>query len=355
MSIDMYGRQLETKRKKRIEAEEKAASFQTKESSKRSEAAKSRLAASRTRSEHTAKSKTREAERKEKEAEAAGKEATKWRNSASKYRKEELSLEAKLAKAERSAADAKERQRKRDKQNADRQAAAEKAALESRMRGTEATIDQVLRQLPAPKREKLRVLLLGAASQGDLRVGREQKRIRAAVESALHRDWIELDVRPSATTDDFLDGMTKFRPHVVHFSGHSTDSLIVFEDDRDEGYKDAIVTAHAFANAIRATDEPPLLVLLNPCNSASQIDDIVSRVAPFAIGMADSIGDVDAINYAARFYASIADGQSIESAHNVAKSSLELLGLESSELPTLTWAPNFDPSETKLVQPGLED
>ena len=41
----------------------------------------------------------------------------------------------------------------------------------------------VLRHLPAPKPEKLRVLMLGASAEGDLRVGREQKRIRAAVEA----------------------------------------------------------------------------------------------------------------------------------------------------------------------------
>ena len=80
----------------------------------------------------------------------------------------------------------------------------------------------VVRQLRAPKPENLRVLILGASAEGDLRVGREQKRIRAAVESALHRDQIDLDVRPAATTADLLDGITQFRPHVVHFRVTST-------------------------------------------------------------------------------------------------------------------------------------
>jgi hypothetical protein len=169
----------------------------------------------------------------------------------------------------------------------------------------------VVRRLREPKPEKLRVLILGASSEGDLRVGREQKRIRAAVESVLHRDQIELDVRPAATTADLLDGLTKFRPHVVHFSGHSSDDLIVFEAEEDGPHEGVVVTAHAFASAVKATDDPPLLVLLNSCKSASQIDDLVGQVVPFAIGMADSIEDGDAINYAARFYAAIANGHSI--------------------------------------------
>jgi hypothetical protein len=44
------------------------------------------------------------------------------------------------------------------------------------------------------------------------------------------------------------------------------------------------------------------------CNSATQIDDLVEAVTPFAIGMADNIDDGDAINYAAQFYAAVAYG-----------------------------------------------
>jgi hypothetical protein len=213
-------------------------------------------------------------------------------------------------------------------------------------------VNEALRHLPDPKPEKLRVLILGAASEGDLRVGREQKRIRVAVESALHRDQIEMDVRPAATTSDLLDGITKFRPHVVHFSGHSSEDLIVFEDDQDDPHEGVIVTSHAFASAIQATDDPPLLVLLNACKSAAQIDNLVAQIVPFAIGMADSIEDGDAISYAAQFYAAVANGQSIKSSHLSGQAALELAGLEGSDLPTLAWAQGVDPAATILVKPA---
>ncbi len=70
------------------------------------------------------------------------------------------------------------------------------------------------------------------------------------------------------------------------------------EDEQNEGV--VVVTARAFARAIQGTDDP-LLVLLNSCNSAAQIDDLVARIVPFAIGMADRIDDSDAIIYAAQF------------------------------------------------------
>jgi hypothetical protein len=140
-------------------------------------------------------------------------------------------------------------------------------------------------------------------------------------------------------------------PHVVHFSGHSNDDLVVFEDDEDAPHEGVIVTARAFAKAIQATDDPPLLVVLNSCKSASQIDDLVAQVVPFAIGMADSIDDGDAINYAAQFYAAIANGQSINASHLSGQAALELAGLDGAKLPTLAWAADVDPTATILVKP----
>ncbi|MFF5022462.1 CHAT domain-containing protein [Micrococcus luteus] len=351
MSANQYRSELERKRKQRIDAEKKAASYRVKESSKRAQAAQARQSAGRVKSEATVRSKIREAERREGEAVTAGKEAARWQGKAADYAKAEAGLQEKLARAERSEATVAEKRRQRDLQQAERRAAAEKAAFDLRVSHAETAVSDVLRQLPAPKPEKLRVLMLGASSEGDLRVGREQKRIRAAVESALHRDQIELDARAAATTHDLLDGLSRFRPHVVHFSGHSNEDLILFEDERDEPHEGVVVNARVFAKAIQATDDPPLLVLLNSCKSASQIDALVEQVVPFAIRMADEIGDADAINYAAQFYASVANGQSIQSAHLAGKVRLELDGLEGSELPTLAWADDVDPATTMLVKP----
>lgn len=350
MSADQYRRQLQQKRAQRVDADKKAGEFRSKETAKRSDAAKARAAAAKSNAASTVRSKLNEADRREGEAAAAGKAAAQWQTKASTYAKDEANLQTKLAQAERAEADARERQRSRDQQQADRQAAGARTALERRLARAEKAVDSATREFRDPKPEKLKVLILGASSEGDLRVGREQKRIRAAVESALHRDLIDLDVRPAATAADLLDGITRFRPHVVHFSGHSNDDLIVFEDERDEPHEGVIVTAAAFASAVRATDDPPLLVLLNSCHSASQIEDLVERVVPFAIGMSDEIEDTDAITYAAQFYAAVANGQSINSAHLSAQAALELAGLTSVELPTLASADDADPSTAILVR-----
>lgn len=350
MSSKSYRSQLDSKRKARIDAEKKAGVERAKESKKRSEAVAKRLSATKSISEATQKSRQRDAERLDKDAERAGKAANEWDAKAARYRTQEADLEVKMVKAQQRETAEAEKKRTREQGNATRRAAQVQRTIESRVSAAESTAAQAVRQLATPKPEKLRVLMLGASAQGDLRIAREQSRIRKAVEAALHRDHIVLDARASATTEDILDGIGKFRPHIVHFSGHSDDDVIEFEDDLDAHHDGVIVTATAFANAVHATDTPPALVLFNSCKSAGQAEALTDRgVIPFAVGMADSIGDSDAITYAARFYAAIANGQSVTAAHAQGVVALELAGLDSSDLPTLTTAADHDPSNAIFV------
>ncbi|WP_328863291.1 hypothetical protein [Streptomyces sp. NBC_00306] len=350
MNSNYYRGLMERKNKERAAAEKKAGDLQAKAAGKRADAAKARSAAGKSKNASTVKSKFREADRYEDQANTASRDAAKWSTKAAGLAKEVGEAQVKLAKAEQSEREATEKARQREQLAADRRAAAEQKKIQQRLSTTEQQVGMVLRELRAPKPEKLRVLILGASSEGDLRVGREQSRIRAVVERALHRDLVELDVRPAATAADLLDGITRFRPHVVHFSGHSDEDLIVFEKDIDQPHEGVIVTAKAFARAIAATDEPPLLVLLNSCHSAAQIDDLIG-VVDFAIGMSDEIGDTDAIYYAAQFYAAVANGQSIGSAHASGQAAVELAGLPDHDLPTLAHAADVDPRATFLVKP----
>ncbi|GAB1821048.1 hypothetical protein [Herbidospora sp. RD11066] len=351
-------RQLNSKRSQRIDAEKKASEHRRKESEARTKAAKARLAADTTSSALTRKSKLSEAEREEKAAAAAGKTAGDWASKAAGYAKAEGQLQEKCDKERaKEEADANRRRLHAQKQAETAQKRAEVAhraerdSLQRRINQTEYKVSQAIRELRVPKPEKLRILLLGATSDGGLRIGREQKRIRAAVNAAINRDSVELDGRPAATTQDLLDGLSGFRPHVVHFSGHSDEQFIEFEKDIDEAHESAIVTAEAFVLAMKAPDEPPLLVMLNSCNSAKQADQITMLgVAPFAIGMSDEIEDGDAIAYAAQFYAAITDGQSIQGAHNLAVAGLALSGLTGVALPHLATADDVDPAAAFLVK-----
>lgn len=245
MNASYYRSQLGRKNKARADAEKKVGEFRKKEADKRSKATKERAAAAKASSQSTVNSKLRTAQRHENEANKASQDASTWSAKVGKLSREAADLSAKLAKAEQSEQAAAERARQRERQQTERRAAVEQQKFESRLSTTESQVRTMVRELRAPKSEKLRVLLLAAASVGDLRVGQEQQRIRAAVQSATHRDLVELDLHPAATADVFLDALTRFRPHIVHFSGHSTQDLIVFEKGEDGFHEGAIVSAGA--------------------------------------------------------------------------------------------------------------
>jgi hypothetical protein len=113
-----------------------------------------------------------------------------------------------------------------------------------------------------------------------------------------------------------------------------------------------LVSARAFAAAVTATDEPPVLVLLTSCSSAGHAERLVGDLVPMAIGMVDEIGDGDAIVYAAQFYAAVANGQSVRAAHTSGCAALELAGLDSADLPTLACASGVEPSDAVPERPS---
>jgi hypothetical protein len=349
MSANQYRGELARKRKQRVDAEKKASEFRVKEAAKRSDASKARASAAKSSSPSTASMKVREADRKENDANAAGKEVGSWQRKAADYGKQEAAIQEKLSRAEHSESLAAERKRAAEQSRADAANRAFRMNTGDRLDLHQEQLDLVVGTIRPPKPERLRILMLAASAEGDLRLGREAKRIRAAIRSALGRDLVELEVRPAATAQDLLDGLTGFRPHVVHFSGHSNENFVVFEDDVDGANDGVDIPADIFARALAAVDEPPLLVLFNSCNSAPQAARLVESIIPFAIGMSDEIGDGDAIVYAAQFYAAIADGQSIASADSVGRVALQMAGLPGSELPTLAAADGSDPTATRLV------
>ncbi|MEV6218615.1 CHAT domain-containing protein [Nocardia sp. NPDC051833] len=206
----------------------------------------------------------------------------------------------------------------------------------------------LVRATAEPAVEKLRILMLGASPEGDLRITREQARIRKAVEAALHRDLIEFDVRLSATAADLQEGIAKFRPHVVHFAGHGADKLIQLERDLDEQHEGVVVTERALAAACAATDEPPKLVVLNACNSVATAQALVDHFAPLAIGMRGSVADLDAMVFATSFYSSVANGHSVQAAFSAGKAGVDLQGGDH-EAPYLAVADGIEPKSVKLV------
>jgi hypothetical protein len=240
-------------------------------------------------------------------------------------------------------------QRREDQRRQDRARAEDRSHAQALVGSAEQRLTELLDAATRPpKKEELRILYVTANPHGDLRVDEEIRRVKAVVRASTHRDQVLMETLSAATPGDLLDGLTSFRPHVVHFSGHSDDTALTFDDGGNEHGPGKTVTARAFKAAVEAPDEPPRLVVLNSCESAAQLTALLGKV-PTAIGMSDSIGDPDALTFATRFYRSLAEGQSVQASLETARADMKMNGLPDHDLPVLEALPGVDAAQVRLV------
>ena len=365
-SADSARRKLEELRKKRADAAKHEAEARKKQAAAETKVADYNVKAARASSPSTAKTYARQAESALKVSLAAGKKVAEWSNKAAGLAKQEADAYKQLDQAmQREGAEAeraRKRQAGREDQERKRREEVERRAREAERRqergltdamlsSTEHRLSSQIERLRPPHRERLRILYVTATPEGGLRLDKEMRRVYKGVQAATERDLVDIRPLPAATPSDFLDAMSGFKPHVVHFSGHADRTGLTFDTDYDHDNDGHDIDAALFARAIRSVDRPPLLVVMNACESEGHLDGLL-EVVPMAIGMADEIGDPDAMSFAARFYTSIADGQSVASAFGAAVVQMEMDGMDDADLPVLRTRDGVDAGEQPLVIPA---
>ena len=362
-STEQIRKQIDEVVKKRAEAERRLADARAKQAKKESEANSYRSKAERTSSASMARSYLRQAQTAQNEALSAGSKGAEQSKKVADCAKKEAEFSRTLSVAMLKERTQQERTRKRQAAEDDRarkrlheaetrarerERAADRARTDALVSASEGRLINEIARARPPKVERLRILYVTAASEGDLRVDKEIRRVKKGVKSATLRDLVEIEHLSAATPSDLLDGMSGLKPHVVHFSGHANEDVLAFDTEDDGDNQGQDVPADLFARAVGAVDEPPLLVVLNACDSEAQLERLLI-VIPMAIGMSDEIGDADAMSFAARFYTSIADGQSVRSAFEAARVQMEFDGMPDADLPVLAARPDVDPADVTLV------
>ena len=188
---------------------------------------------------------------------------------------------------------------------------------------------------PEPPRGAPITVLFAAASPGDmeeLRVKKEMREVREALDLSDERERFRLEVRPAQRPRDFTLALLKLRPRVVHFSGHGIDQTgeLCFEDDAG----DAVPASPQGLRGIFAELEGAVeCVLLNACYSQQNAAAVAESV-PYVIGNPTAVDDEAAIAFSVGFYQALGAGMGIPEAHRWGCSYMQVAGLEE-PLPVL--------------------
>ena len=203
-----------------------------------------------------------------------------------------------------------------------------------------------LRNLP----ERITVLFLASnpLDQNQLRLDEEVRAIHEMIRKSEHRDAVLLESRWALRPQDLLQAINECNPHIVHFSGHGTDTdEIVFQDDSG---RTKTVTKDALVQVMNACSGDLQLVFFNTCYSIGQAEAIVEHVQA-AVGMNTSIGDRAARVFASQFYSAIGFGKSLAVAFEQGKAALMLENIPEEHTPELFVADDVDPGQLILVSP----
>ena len=220
---------------------------------------------------------------------------------------------------------------------------AEKVPTKRRPQGSTTVVRRSLK-----KRKHLAVLYLTANPSGDLRVEAEVNQVQQEVRGSKFRDNIDAHYRPAANLDSLIQGLNDHAPAIIHFSGHGNESGVGTDDAKSARPAGKLVSFELLAKAIAATDAPPQVIVLNSCKSAGAKKSFCPP-AKAIVAMGDSIGDLAAIAFAAKFYAAIAAGQSLHSAFAQGKVAVEAVSIDEGDTPELVLAEKVNPKKIILT------
>lgn len=198
--------------------------------------------------------------------------------------------------------------------------------------------------------DQVKILFLSACPRdiSRIRLDQEVRDIDGIIRKGEHREQLELIQHPAARPGDLREALLRYRPHILHFSGHgSSTEGIVLEDD---GGNTTFVSADALADLFDVIKDNLHIVVLNACYSAVQAEAI-SKVVDFTIGMRKEIGDHSAIIFSVAFYQGLAYGRSVKESFRLGVNALKSEGIPESETPALLVKEGADSAQTHLISP----
>jgi CHAT domain-containing protein len=202
--------------------------------------------------------------------------------------------------------------------------------------------------------DKIRILFLAAnpINISHLRLDEEAREIEQHIELGSARDRFELIQQWAVRTTDLQRALLKYKPHIVHFSGHgSLDEEIILEDYSGRSKQ---IGRQAIADLFRILKDDVRIVVLNSCLTKAQAEALKDNI-DYTVGTKKAVGDRAAVTFASAFYLALAFGRSVNDAFASAKLELKLCNIPGAEAPELFIREGVDAREPFIIQKDAID
>ena len=171
--------------------------------------------------------------------------------------------------------------------------------------------------------QKIRILFLSSNpwTTSRILVDEEAREIFEKLHEGKYRDRFELHNHAAIRPIDLQKLLLKYRPHIVHFSGHgSKRKKLILGGTHSRG---KTVEQQGLSDVFALYNKHVRLVLLNACFTKDQARS-VSEVVNYSIGTGRGIGDKVGVAFAGAFYRALSFGKSVRDAFESAKAELAL-------------------------------
>jgi hypothetical protein len=196
--------------------------------------------------------------------------------------------------------------------------------------------------------DTITILFLGAnpSNATRLSLSREIQEIDDRLRMTEFRDCFRLEQQWELRADEVPRKIMRFKPQIVHFSGHGNESgQLIFQNTRG---RSSAANRAALGRIFGAIGGGVRCVVLNACFSKRQAEIIAEHI-DVVIGMSQAIWDTSAVAFAGGFYEALGYGKSLATAFALARDGIALSGHSGIMVPQLVVRSGVNPHDIYLV------
>ena len=199
---------------------------------------------------------------------------------------------------------------------------------------------------------KILVLATNPKETVHLRLDEEMRSIDQALQQSRFRDKFEIEQQWAVRVSDLQRLLLRYKPDIVHFSGHGSESSEIILEDSEGNSKP--VPASALSRLFSLVKDNIRCVVLNACYSEAQAEAIAQHIN-CVVGMSRAIGDDAAISFSEAFYGALGDGRDIKTAFELGCNQIDLENLDEQDTPKLKATKENSAGLTFITDTGDED